>query len=138
MLKKIKENWLVLLFLILLIIFILLRLFLFLKKDNSISLADKTNTNPIPTAIDITNQTETFEIDPDRDDILEQMPVRKFDILEFVPYKEDKFKIISLNDEKTKLTVEAKTDKESAKKAFDEFIQRYISEESKTFEVIWK
>lgn len=139
MLNKIKENWLIYLFLILLVVFVLLRIFLLTKKDDTSSI-NKTNIEPSPTTTNVTNEPETFEIDQDRDDILEQMPVRKFSILEFVPYEEDDFEIIKFDDKTNKLFVIALViDKEIAKKSFNNFLERYISEDSqKTFEVIWQ
>ena len=133
MIKKIKENWLILFFLFLLIVFISLRISLLFNKDTS----PTNQTNVIPANTSPTDEPKTFEIDPDRDDILEEMPVLTFDISEFVPYETDQFKITSLDT--NKLFVSAKVDAETAKKSFNDFLKQYISEDSqKTFEVIWQ
>lgn len=141
MLEKIKKNWLMKLLILLLSVFILSRVFLTTKNDGSSSIS-QSNTTLVSTVDDLTNKSEVFEIDPDRDDILLEgtsgVNMIMFDILEYVPYETNEFKIVSLDDETNILTVKAKVDKETALKIFNEFVEREVTKESRTFEVVWQ
>jgi hypothetical protein len=135
--EKIKENWLTIIFVILLIIFIVLRLSLFL---NSSKTSDRSS-NTVTPIISPTSENSDYEdavYNEYGGDLTEDMEnsVVQYDIEEYVPYETDDFKIIDLTD--NKLIVSAKNDKDKAAERLNDFLEKEVTEDSQTFEIVWQ